>query len=98
MSHTPGQIAEYGTQEFNNNQSVYTILESGIYTNSCGIQFKTDLYHRTEGYKNAGSCAIWTSEVWGYKIHQLDGTTTGKFSINKDEIINHWKTLTEVKE
>jgi len=68
MSHTPGQIAEYGTQEFNNNQSVYTILESGIYTNSCGIQFKTDLYHRTEGYKNAGSCAIWTSEVCDIKF------------------------------
>jgi hypothetical protein len=97
MSHTPGQIAEYGTQEFNNNQSIYTILESGIYINPHGIQFKTDLYHKTEGYTPAGSCATWTREIWGYKIHQPDETTTGKFSINRQEIIDHWKTLTESK-
>ena len=97
MSHTTGQIAEYGTPEFNNNQSIYTILESGIYTNPHGIQFKTDLYHRTEGYKLSGSCATWTNEGWGYKIHQSDGTTTGKFSNNRQEIIDHWKTLTEQK-
>jgi hypothetical protein len=105
MTHTPGQIAEYGTSEFKENQSIYTILESGIYTNPHGIQFKTELYHRSEGYKLAGSCAIWTNEVWGYKFFEHDGSTTGKFSSNKEEIINHWQnlinksivTLTQVK-
>lgn len=73
----PGKIAEYGSDEFKNNQAIFTILDSGISVNPHGIERKVELYHRSEGYKLAGSCATWGREVWGVKIYFDDGTTGG---------------------
>lgn len=91
MTRESGQIAEYGSSEFQNNQSVFTSLEKGLHINSCNISFECELYHRTEGYKPAGSCAIWTKEVWGYRIFQHDGTITGRMFLTKDEALENWK-------
>jgi hypothetical protein len=93
MEHTSGQIAEYGTKEFNDNQSIYSVIERGLYINPYGMKFPTEFYHRTEGYKIAGSCAIWTSEVWGYKIFWNDGSTTGRFYHNEEIAIEVWNKL-----
>lgn len=90
MTKQAGQIAEYGSEEFKNNQSVYTVLEDGVNVNSHGIERKATLYHRSAGYKAAGSCAIWTNEVYGYSIFYDDGTTGGKFSSDADYISEAW--------
>ena len=68
MEHHTGQIAEYGTKEFNDNIAVLTTLEKNNYVNPAGMIFPAELYHRTEGFKPAGSCATWGEEVWGYSI------------------------------
>ena len=95
MDKKQGQIAEYGTPEFENNRSIRTVLEKGIHTNlSTGLQRNAELYHRSPGYKPAGSCAIYTNEVWGYAIYQEDGTITGKNSSNKQEILDRWNEIT----
>ncbi len=95
----PGQIAEYGTPEFENNKSVRTILESAVIVNPHGFQRKIELYHRSEGYKQAGSCATWTLEVWGYTIYNDDdGTTGGQSSTDKDYILNEkWTKLNLIR-
>ena len=84
MDRYVGKIAEYGTEEFNNNQAVFTILDSGTTTNPNGITRKMELYHRTQGYKDAGSCATWGNEIWGVKIYFNDGTTGGQMFLDMD--------------
>jgi len=93
MEHHQGQIAEYGTKEFNDNQSIYTVLDRGLYTNPHGLKYPAELYHRTKGYKIAGSCATWTEEVWGYKIFWNDGTNGGKYSPIKNDILMLWENV-----
>jgi hypothetical protein len=91
-----GQIAEYGTDEFKNNQSIRTVLKIGKYINPHNISFKIELYHRTQGYKPAGSCAIWGNELWGYTLYYDDGTTGGRNTSNKEEIFKRYDELTTV--
>lgn len=93
MERTPGQIAEYGTAEFNANKSVYSVLERGTYINPHGLKYPCEFYHRTEGYKPAGSCAIWGLECWGYRIFWNDGTTGGKFFHNQADAMAAWNSL-----
>jgi hypothetical protein len=93
MEHRINQIAEYATPEFNENRAIYDVLEQGIYTNPHGLKFECELYHRSEGYKPAGSCAIYGFEVWGYKIFWNDGTTGGKFSSNENDIRIAWENV-----
>lgn len=93
MIYYTGLIAEYGTREFEDNKAVYTILAKGIYTNPHGIEKNCELYHRSEGYHMAGSCAVYGFEVWGYRIYQNDGTTTGKMFDNMQESITEWNKL-----
>jgi hypothetical protein len=83
MSHKIGQIAEYGSDEFKNNQSVLTVIESKDYVNDYKLARHVEFYTRTEGYKDAGSCATWTAEVWGFRFF-IDGCSYGKFSTDKD--------------
>jgi hypothetical protein len=93
MDHYSGQIAEYGTIEFENNKSIYTVLERGVYVNPHGIKNPCELYHRTAGYKIAGSCAIWVKEMWGYKMIYSDGTNGGKMFLDKNEALTAWSNL-----
>jgi len=93
MEHKIGQIAEYGTKEFNDNQSIYSVIERGLYVNPHGLKYPTEFYHRSEGYKIAGSCATWTKESWGYKIFWNDGTNGGKYFYNREEAEILWKGL-----
>ena len=93
MDHINGQVAEYGSQEFENHKSVLTILESAILVNPHGIRRKIELYHRTEGYKPAGSCAIWTKESYGYRFYNSDGTTGGYTGCTYDFIMGKWVNL-----
>jgi hypothetical protein len=97
MEHKPGQVAEYGTQEFNKNQSVYTVIEKGKTVNDSGVVRDVELYHRTEGYKPTGSCAIWTLETWGYRIFFSDGTTGGKMFREETSAREAWDNLTDKK-
>ncbi len=97
MTRESGQIAEYGTDEYKNNKSEFTSLEIGIYVNPHNISFKCELYHRTEGYKLAGACAIWSKEIWGYKIFYHDGTNGGKMFLSKDEALENWKRVNNGK-
>jgi len=67
-------------------ESVLTILESKtVKTFPHGIVKTYEFYTRSEGYKIAGSCAIWTQEVFGYRFF-VDGSSHGKFSTNKEEM------------
>lgn len=83
---------EYNSEEFKNNQSVLTVLDIGDIINSHGIKFSSEFYYRTAGYKLAGSCAVWTDEVYGYRYF-LDGSQHGRYSKNKTEILEYWKKL-----
>lgn len=85
MEHKNGQIAEYGSEEFKNNQSVLTVIESKDYINDYGLNRHVEFYTRSEGYKDSGSCATWTAEVWGYRFF-IDGCSYGKFGIDKEKI------------
>ena len=88
MDRKPGQIAEYGTEEFKNNQSVLTILESKtVKSLPHGIVRTYEFYTRSEGYKMAGSCATWTKQVFGYRFF-MDGSSFGSFGEDKEKFSN----------
>jgi hypothetical protein len=87
---------EYGSKDFENNQSVFTILEESQFTNSCGIKFDVIFYHRSAGYKLAGSAAIWTDEVWGYQ-YQMDNSTHGRYWKDKETAKDYFDKLTQSK-
>ena len=93
MQRKPGQVAEYGSKEFSENQSIYSVLEKSEYNDPQGLQYPCEFYHRTDGYKPAGSCAIWSDECWGYQIYFDYGTTGGKYSSNKEDMILAWVKL-----
>lgn len=85
MNREIGQIAEYGSEEFENNQSVLTILETKtVKTFPHGIIRTFEFYHRSEGYKMSGSCATWTREVWGWRFFS-EGSSFGEFGSDKDK-------------
>jgi hypothetical protein len=92
MFHT-GQIAEYGTPEFQENKSVRTVLEKGKVENGCGVVRDVELYHRSAGFKPSGSCAIYTKEIWGFTIDYSDGTTGGANSTDFDMIKGRWEAM-----
>ncbi len=90
--------AEYGSPEFNNNRSTDTVLRKGIYTSPHNIQSNIELYHRTQGYTLAGSCARWTNEIWGVKIYYYsEGTTGGKQFLTEIEAVEYFEKLNSTK-
>ncbi len=94
--HHVGQIAEYGTEEYNSNKSAYTILEKATYVNPHGIEHPAVLYHRSAGYKPAGSCATYCKEIWGYSIFwESDGTNHGRYSGNENDAREWWNTMSK---
>lgn len=95
MAFKNGQIAEYGSKEFNENRAVYTILDKGIIKSGCGVEFQAELYHRTQGFCIAGSCGVYHNEVWGYRLYFNDGTTGGNMYSSEAEALKAWEAKTK---
>lgn len=80
-------------QEYRNisphEMSVATILKSAY----GAFNRRYDLIHRTEGYKPAGSAAIYIKEQW-VVTYPLDGATHGKAFLNLHDAQDYFETYT----
>lgn len=91
--HYTGQIVEYGTEEFESNRAIETILGDSMYINPHKITTPMVLYHRTAGYHMAGSCAAWADETWGIHLYYNDGSIGGKMFDKRADAFLYWKVL-----